>query len=348
MNFKEILNKALPNYKYFKELYLALLVIVGITMMGCMGYIILEGYTVIEAIYMTIITVSTVGFTEVQPLSEAGRLFTVILIFLSFGTFAYAVTSLSKYLIDGSYNKYIKQFRMEKIIDEMNGHIVVCGAGNNGDEVIRILKSHHKEIVLIEKNENLIEELRERDIHHVMGDATDESVLLKAGISRASSMITTLPKDTDNVFVVLTAREYNPTMRIVSRCSVHTSESKLKIAGANNVILPDKVGGARMASCIVNENINHFLDQISLGDKSETFLIEVLEENLPAKIKGANIEQLLAFLDEDCKVIGISLFDGTYVVNPSNDHDIPKGSELFFFGNTAQVKSIRKKLKIVN
>lgn len=346
MNFKDIFNKALPSYKYFKELYIALLVIVGITMMGCLGYILLEGYTLIEAIYMTIITVSTVGFTEVQPLSEAGRLFTVILIFLSFGTFAYAVTSLSKYLIDGSYNKYIKQYRMEKIINELNGHVIVCGAGNNGDEVIRILKSHHKEIVLIEKDENMTEELRYRDILYVMGDATDESVLLKAGISRASSMITTLPKDTDNVFVVLTAREYNPQMSIVSRCSVYTSESKLKIAGANNVILPDKVGGARMAGCIVNENINHFLDQISLGDKSETFLLEVLEEELPAKVRGAKIAELLAFLEEDCKVIGISLLNGTYVVNPANDHDIPKGSELFFFGNTEQVKSIRNKFKL--
>lgn len=346
MKFIDIVYKVIPSYKYFKELYLALLIIAGITLMGCMGYILLEDYTLVEAIYMTIITVSTVGFTEVQPLSEYGRIFTVVLIFLSFGTFAYAVTNLSKYLTDGSYNLYIKKYRMEKNIDDLNGHIIVCGAGNNGDEAIRILKSHHKDIVLIELDDSYSEELRNNDILHVIGDATDEEVLLKAGISRASSMITTLPKDTDNVFVVLTAREYNPGMRIVSRCSLQTSQSKLKSAGANNIVLPDKVGGARMAGCIVNENVIHFLDQISLGDKTETFLVEVLEEKLPAKIKGGNVAELLSFLEEDCKIIGISLPDGTYTVNPSSTHSIPIGSELFFFGNTDQMNSIRKKLKL--
>ena len=345
MKLTDIIKKLLPSYGYFKELYLALLIILTIAFAGSIGYVYFEGYTYIEALYMTMITVSTVGFNEVRPLSDAGRIFTMFLIITSFGTFAYAISSLSKYVITGAYAQYFKKYKMDKQIDKLEGHIVICGAGNNGEEAIRNLQAHNKDIVVIETDEKLIEFLKEKNIPHIHGDATDEDVLLRAGIKNASALITTLPKDTDNVFVVLTAREFNSAMRIISRCAADSSRSKLKSAGANNIIMPDKVGGARMAGFVVNQNVNRFLDKISLTEINEPYLTEFQSSEFPEEIRSGTVSHVLNYLDSTSKLIGMRTADGVYIVNPEDSTSIPGSCELFFLGTTEEIKQITAKIQ---
>ncbi len=333
-----------PTFKYFKELYLALLIIVVIAVVGIIGYMAIEDFEFSEALYMTIITVSTVGFNEVHPLSPEGRHFTIFLIVISFGTFAYALTSLTKYIMTGTYAQYYKKYKMDKNIEGLKDHIVICGAGSNGAEAIRNLLTHEKEIVVVDTNPDIIEELRSKHIMYVQGDATDEETLLRTGIKRASALISTLPKDTDNVFVVLTAREFNPHMRIVSRCAVESTESKLRNAGANYIILPDKVGGARMAGYVVNQNINRFLDKIALTERDEAHLVEVHASSLPVEIQNSSVADVNRFLDTNCKLIGIRTAGGEYMVNPSEDTPVPHACELFYIGNTIEIRGIQKHL----
>lgn len=345
MNFKVVVKNIIPSYRYFKELYLALLIILTIAFVGSFGYVYLEEYTYVEALYMTIITVSTVGFTEVRTLSPEGRIFTIFLIFISFGTFAYAISSLSKYLITGAYSQYFKKYKMDKHIDKLDGHVVICGAGNNGAEAIRNLQAYNKEIVVVESDEKLIETLKENDVLYIQGDATDEDILRSAGIESASALITTLPRDTDNVFVVLTAREFNGHMHIVSRCDADSSRSKLKSAGADNIILPDKVGGARMAGFVVNQNVNRFIDKVVLAEKDEAYITEFQAYQLPEEIQSGTVSHVIDFLNSACKLIGIRTSEGEYIVNPDEKMPIPAASELFFLGTIEQIKEIKAKIK---
>jgi len=330
----------LTSFKYLKELYYALAIIIGIIVLGIFGFMFIEDYSFSEALYMTVITVSTVGFKEVRELSDEGRYFTIFLVLVSFGTFAFTLSSLSKYVITGTIKRYFKQYKMDSPIQELRDHVLLCGVGSNGLEALENLRAHYKEVVVIENNESIADELQDEGVLIIQGDATDEEVLLNAGIERASALITALPKDTDNVFVVLSAREFNKEMRIVSRCTQDSSESKLKIAGANVVILPDKVGGARMAGFIINHNVNRFIDTVSLRDGGKTYLTEYHAADLPSKSSQKTVGSILEALDTNCKVVGIMSTDFDYIMNPPNSYEVEPACQLFFFGKPDEIKAL--------
>jgi voltage-gated potassium channel len=331
----------LQSFKYFRELYIALFIILVIAAGGSIGYMFIEDLSFIEALYMTIITVSTVGFKEVTDLSDAGRYFTIGLIITSFGTFAYAISSVSKYIITGTYAEYYKKYKMHNKIKKLKGHTIICGAGNVGSQASKNLEAHREDVVIIEKNPDKIERLREEKILHIEGDANNDDVLLQAGIERAASLITTLPKDTENVFIVLTARELNEKLKIASRCTNETTSSKLQIAGANWIILPDKVGGARMAGFIINQNISQFLDTIAMTGRNEEYLLEVLSKELPGEFIDGTIADFSKHFNTECKVIGLRNADDGYKVNPGGDSKITEGCELFLLGTTPQIKELK-------
>jgi voltage-gated potassium channel len=340
--------KLIPSFKYLKELYYALGIILGIIVMGVIGFMIIEEYNFVEALYMTVITVSTVGFKEVRELSDLGRYFTTFLILFSFGTFAYTVSTLSKYIFTGTIQQYFKKYKMDSSIKRMSGHIVLCGAGRNGMESLQNLKNHGKEVVVIDQKKEAINALLDHGVPYIEGDATEEETLRMAGIEEASALISSLPKDTDNVFVVLTARELNSDIRIVSRCSSDSSESKLKIAGANVIIMPDKVGGARMAGFVINHNLNRFLDSISLREGNKVYLAEFNSNELPERLRNKNVSELVAHLETKCRVIGIMPPSFEYVVNPDDDFKVSEDSQIFFFGKTMEIEKLKNKLKSLN
>jgi voltage-gated potassium channel len=330
------------NFKYFRKLYVAILLLITIILVGVAGFSIIEKYSLFEAIYMTIITVSTVGFNEVRPLSPEGRLFTAFLIIFSFGTFAYAVSSITMYVMDGEYKRYFKDLRVTKQVEKISNHTIICGYGRNGKQAVSELKAHHRKYVVVEYDKVLVDELREtHEIPFIEGDATHEETLERAGISKATSLITTLPKDADNLFVVLTAREMKSDLLIISRASKDNSDKKLRRAGANNVIMPDKIGGAHMASLVIKPDVIEFMDYVMGQGSSSINLEEITFENLPDDLKNKSIKELGIRDKSGANIVGFRTPEGEYIINPSPDTVIMSKAKIFVLGTIEQVDAFR-------
>ncbi len=331
------------NYRLFSKIYIALFLLIVIVLTGVVGYMIIEGMSFFDAFYMTIITVSTVGFNEVGTLSSHGKLFTIVLIIMSFGTFAYALSSISKYLLEGEYRIYFKDFQMNKEVEKLDKHVIVCGYGRVGTQAVSELKAHDKEYVIIEQSPDLLDVFRANKEHLFLeGNATSDDVLLKAQIKNAHSLITTLPSDADNLFVVLSARELNPNLKIISRASQGSSVRKLKIAGACNVIMPDSLGGAHMASLVITPDVIEFLDHITIQGQSKVNLEEISFDNIPSEYKNKTISSISQDFNTGCNIVGYKTPEGEFIVNPKPDVLLVPGSKLFVLGNPDQIGEINK------
>ncbi|MCC7303555.1 MAG: potassium channel protein [Bacteroidia bacterium] len=304
---------------------------------------IIEDFSFLDALYMTIITVATVGFREVHPLGDGGMIFTVILIIISFGTFAYAITSLTTYVMDGEFNRYFQERKMSKAIDALEGHVIICGYGRNGRQAAHVLKKHDKRFVVIESKKELTESLTHRYTDLVIcEDATKDETLEKAGIRKASALITTLPMDADNLFIVLSARALNQGLCIISRASDDNSDKKLKTAGANNVIMPDRIGGAHMASLVLKPDVIEFIDVIT-GQGGDTInLEEITFDNLPEHLRNHSIKDLEVRNRSGANIIGFKTGSGDYVINPSAETKIIPGAKLFVLGTSEQIRKLRE------
>ena len=259
----------------YKKIRTPILFFGTILTIGIAGYMIIEKYNFSEGLYMTIITLSTVGFGEVKPLSDLGRMFTVVLIILNIGEITYFLTLMSQYIFEGHFFRDYKLHNMEKQLQKISNHVIVCGYGRNGQSAIEVLQSNHIPFIVIDK-ESKTAESNTLIPYMVQGDATTEKALLEAGIMRAKALISTLPEDADNVFCILTAKELNPNILIISRASHDTSISKLKHAGAHNVIMPDKIGGVHMAQLVSHPDLKEFLDILAFQNKQESSLVELI------------------------------------------------------------------------
>ena len=328
--------------KFNKKIYIALILAIILISIGVLGYINISNYTFVEALYMTVITISTVGFGEVHPSTETEKLFTIFLIFTSIGIFAYIVSVLTEFIANGELIKELKLNRMHKKIQKLQGHSIVCGYGRNGRQAVIKLKSHNKQCVVIEDSKKLIKEI-EKDGHFVViGDATNDVILQRAGIKEADNLITTLPSDADNLFVILSARQFNKTATLISRASQDNSERKLKIAGADNVIMPDKLGGDHMAALVVSPDIIEFVDKLSLDGDCETNLEEILVNELPNKFINKTLRDLDLRQQTGCSVIGIKTATNDYVINPESNIVLVPDSKLIVLGRTEQIVKLRE------
>ena len=306
--------------------------------MGIAGYMLIEHYNLFDAFYMTIITVATVGYNEVHPLSDAGRLFTTFLIITSFGTFAYAVTSISRYVMDGEFNRYFKIYKVNESIKKLEDHVIICGYGRNGKQAAHVLKKHHKRFVVIEEKKDVITSLNQKHADLVIqGDSTQDEVLLRAGILKAKALITTLPVDADNLFIVLSARSLNSKLTIISRASEENTDKKLKIAGADNVIMPDKIGGAHMASLVMQPDVMEFVDIITGQGGDNIRLEEITFENIAQKFRNKTIRELEIGSKSGANIIGFKTTNSEYIINPSADTKIIPDAKLFVLGTTEQI-----------
>src|SRR5436305_268027 len=198
------LNSLQHNFRYFKEIYIASGLILVVLFSGVIGYMSIENYGVLDAIFMTVITVATVGYEEVHKLNDAGKIFTSLLIFFSIGTFAYAISVITRYVIEGEFQTYFKHYRVDKEIQKLENHIIVCGYGRNGMQACEQLGSQNEKFVAIERNPQLIAAMRDEGVLFIEGDATEDDVLIEAGIKKAKALISALPDDAANVVVVLT------------------------------------------------------------------------------------------------------------------------------------------------
>ncbi|HJM15982.1 MAG TPA: potassium channel protein [Flavobacteriales bacterium] len=331
----------------FSRIYFALFLLLLIFVVGVIGFVFFENYTVKEAFYMTVITVSTVGFNEVRELTDNGRMFTAFLIITSFGTFAYAISVITTYVISGDFRNYYKDYQVNKEVEKLKNHIIVCGYGRNGKQATKSLMVHKQNFLVIENGEKALEDIRSsKSCLFIEGDATDDKVLEKANVKDAKALITALPNDADNLFIVLSSRQTNPNLTIISRASKDSSYNKLKVAGADNVIMPDKVGGEHMASLVTTPDVVEFLDHISLEGEHNINLEEISYNELPNDKKNCKIKELSNFPDTGCNIIGFKTPDGKYVINPSADTELIPNSKLFVLGKPEQIEELNKLFNI--
>lgn len=325
---------------FYKLLYPILLTLV-ILIVGVLGFSWLENYNFLEAFYMTVITVATVGFSEVRPLSHEGRVFTSFLIIASFGTFAYTFASLSKYIVDGEIQNYFKLKKVNAAILKLNNHVIVCGYGRNGKQTVKQLINNNIDFVVIESNHDLCQTLNEEKILFIEGDATQDEILISAQINKAKAIITALPLDANNLFIVLSARSLNNSLEIISRASEDSSNKKLKMAGANHVIMPDKIGGAHMASLVIKPNIIEFMDFLSGNDAMASNLHEIAFEILPQHINGKKIRDLDITSKAGTSIIGFKALNQDYIINPVPDTYLSDYCKLFVLGDKEQIVKIK-------
>ncbi|MGI9531572.1 potassium channel family protein [Lutimonas sp.] len=323
--------------------YTALSLLFLIILIGSIGFVYIADYGWINALYMTVITISTVGFKEVEPLDDESKIFTIFLIITSITIFGYIVSVITDYIANNKFIEELKFKQVQKKIQRLENHTIVCGFGRNGKQAMAKLKSYQKGCVIVESDPELIEEIElAGDMFYIRGDATNDEVLLSAGIERASSLITTLPSDADNLYVVLSARQLNGECTIVSRASIDTSYKKLKVAGADNVIMPDKIGGAHMASLVVTPDIIEFIDRLSIEGESSSNIEELVIENLPSEYRNKSILDLDLRKRTGCTVIGFKTPGKEYVINPDASTKLVPKSKLIVIGNPEEIQKLNK------
>ena len=313
---------------------------------GVVGFKILSGYSWINALYMTVITMTTVGFSEVQPLDDASKIFTIILILTSVVIVGYAISVITEYILSKNNYEDLKIKKMQKEIESLNNHIIICGYGRNGSQAARKLKANKKQFVVVERNKELLQKLDEENILYVNGNANEDDVLKEAGIEKASTLISALPNDADNVFVVLSARQINSKLTIISRASQETSYEKLKFAGADNVILPDRIGGDHMASLVVIPDLIEFIDNLSIVGKSNINIEEVEVEKLYNTSSIKTIRDLDLRRKTGCNVIGYKSPEGEYIVNPDAEINLVPNSKIIVLGRPEQIQKLNSEFNL--
>ena len=315
---------------------ISIIIIGGIT-----GFMIIESFRFLDALYMTVITITTIGYMEVHPLSDSGRVFSIVLIITSFSSFTYALARLTQFIASGEMADYFKNKKIMTALEKLDGHVIICGFGRNGLQAAKTLQGHKVDFVIIDQQAERIESYMPNMLC-LVGDATDDEVLKKAGIERASSLICALPTDADNVFIVLSARSLNSKMRIISRASAATSIAKLKKAGANNVIMPDKIGGMHMATLVSKPDVIEFIDFLS-GEAGESINIESISyEDIPVEVRDSTLKEIMEWKKTGVNCIGIKNIDGMFLINPSNDTIITSGMKILVLGSKHQIGDMKE------
>ena len=327
------------------RLIIALWIFLAVLVLGVSGYMLLEDYSFIEAVYMTVITVTTVGFREVTPLHDAGRIFTIFLILTSFGNFAYALSVFTQSLLTGEIADLYTNRIMKKKLESLENHVIVCGYGRVGRQAVSKLQVHNQQIVVIDEREISKEETKNSGVIFIEGDSTKDELLHEAQVSRAKAVITALPSDADNLYVVLSVRQLRPDITIISRVSNESSNSKLKAAGANNTIMPDHVGGAHIASLVVTPDVVEFLDHISVEGAAKINLEEISVDSIPETYLARKISDLEIRKQTGCTVIGYKSADGEYVINPGAEMELLPSSKLFVLGREEQIAELNEMFK---
>ena len=336
-----------PLLRLFRSrIYTALTLLFLLLCVGVFGFRFIAGYEWVDALYMTVITITTVGFAEVNPLDINAKIFTIFLILTSIVIVGYAISIITEYILSKNNFEDIKQREMQKKIDAMSNHIIICGYGRNGKQAAKKLLAYNKPFVIVERDKETIDKFQEENIPFIFGNANEDEILLEAGIKRASTLICALPSDADNLFVVLSARQMKSDLVIISRASQETSYNKLKLAGANNVILPDRIGGDHMASLVVIPDLVEFIDNLGIVGERNINIEEVKVEQLYNTSQVKTIRELDLRKNTGCTVIGFKDDKGDYIVNPEASTMLVPGSKIIVLGRPEQIHKLNSQYNI--
>jgi voltage-gated potassium channel len=310
---------------------------------GTAGYITIEGWNIIDAVYMTVITLTTVGYGEVHEVSKTGRLYTIFLIFLGAGFFVYAAGAVVQFMVEGRIRIILGRKRLDKKINRLKQHYIICGYGRIGRVLCKNLKTKTIDLVVIEKSQDLIPIMDEDKILYIWGDASDEANLVRAGINKAKGLVSVLPTDTDNVFLVLTARQLNPDIFIMARASYKESINKLHAAGASIVESPYNVGALRMAQKILHPTVTDFLD-LALVDQRKDIKMDEIPVSPSSDLVGVILKDSGIRQNFNLIIIAIKKADGSMLFNPSFETVIQAGDTVIAVGEDKNLLKLEKLL----
>lgn len=320
----------------FRYSLTTLIVLVG---GGTVGYMLIEDWSTFEALYMTVITLATVGFSEVHTLSLEGRVFTILLIIFGAGTIAYTIGTLIQFMVEGQLRSVLGRKKVEKQISMIKSHYIVCGYGRIGRLICRDFQAKPVPFIIVEQDAAICDMLDQQGLLYIQGDATRDEVLLQAGIQKAKGLITAVTSDSANVFITLTARGLNPALFILARASEESSELKLTRAGANKVISPYIIGASRMANAILRPSVVEFIDIATGGENLELQIEEIRiapGSDLAGKaLIDSGIRKNLGII-----IVGINKGDSHPVFNPAPETRIEAGDVLITLGKPPAIKDM--------
>lgn len=326
----------------FNSIKTSLIFILIIFVIGVFGYHYIEGWSLVESVYMTVITLSTTGFQELKPLSTAGRIFTVFLIIFAVTFLFYAIGNMNIAIFE---NKIFRNRKMQKKIDQLKDHYIICGFGRMGEKISSELKQRKKQFVILEKREECVEFLeKHNDYLYIKGDATTDENLVLAGIEKARGLVAVLGKDVDNLFAVLSARQLNKDLKIIARAEEENSREKLIKAGANRVVLPYEIGGFRIAQVLIKPSVIDYFDEL-FTRKDLGLHIEELKISEKSGLAGKNLTDTNIRSEMNIIIIAIYRNDGGIIYNPRSDTELMINDTLIVIGESSELLKLEKLTK---
>ena len=310
---------------------------------GTAGYMVIEDWTILDSLYMTVITLSTIGYGEVNPVSQPGRIFTLILIVMGVGFFLYVIGNVVQFLVEGRIRLVLGRHKLDKQINQLDNHYIVCGYGRMGRAFCRYLIQKGLKFVVIEKNEDRMPVLNTDHVLYVTGEATIEENLLKAGVKRASNLIATLGTDADNVLLVLLAKGLNPKIYVVARASQNASKKPLDTAGADVVVSPFDIGARRMAHAILRPGVIRFLE-FAFADEGTDIHIEELSVAPSSKLVDVSLQDSGIRQKYNLIILSIIKEDGDMIFNPSAETTIGADQKIIAVGGMNSLMRLQEVL----
>ncbi len=314
-----------------KKLFYPLLAVVGIILTGTLGYRLIQGWPWFDSLYMTVITLATIGYQEVQPLSFAGRLFTIILVVIGVGVFGFLIANITSAVIQSGIAAALEKRRLFKDISQLKDHFILCGAGRMGLRIVDELDKKDVDFIVIERDEQVAERLLGNGHLVLNGDATDETVLEGAQLRTAKTLITAASSDAENVYITLTARGLNPDIYIVARANDQAAERQLKRAGANKVVSPVLIGSHRMAQAALSPAVADFLESTTMTEKLDLNFEQIfIGEDSP--LNGVQLKDSGIRSEHEAMIVAITPREGKMIFNPNGEQVLRAGDLLIAIG----------------
>lgn len=324
-----------------RRLRFSLFILVLVIAFGTLGYVLIEGWSAFDSLYMTVITLATVGFEEVHKLSPGGRAFTIVLIVFGAGIIAYAIGSLVQLMVEGQLRDILGRKKLEKQINKLREHYIICGFGRIGALICREFHARPVPFVVIEVDPVAIERLANEGFLYVRGNATDDETLIAAGIQRAKGLITVVTSDTDNVYITLTARGLKPDLFILARAGEEGAEKKLHRAGATKVVSPYTIGAARMAQAVLRPSVVDFIEIATAGRNLELQLEEISVSPSSPLVKQTLVSAAVR-RDLGIIIVGIKKTDGQMLFNPAPTTIIEDSDILITLGELSAIQNLER------